>query len=806
MEQINKTELQQKIESNLMKYFSVGFEEATEEQIYKGVVITLRNIMALKRRDFNRKVKNQQGKRVYYMCMEFLIGKSLKNNLYNLDLTDTVAEILEHRNIKLESLYGMETDAALGNGGLGRLASCFMDGLASNDYPAMGFSLRYEYGLFKQKIVDGWQTELPDIWLPEGEAWLVPRTDKLFDVKFDGKVEHEFQDGKMITKHYNPTIIQAMPYDMFISGKDSEAVNVLRLWRAQSKEIMDMKSFSQGDYFSALKSSSEAEVISKVLYPSDDHFEGKTLRLKQQYFLVSASIQNIIQDHLKVYPSLDNLSEKVAIHINDTHPALCIPELMRILMDEHNFGWDKAWEIVTETVAYTNHTVLCEALEKWGDSLIQTKLPRIYEIIREINERNSARLWNKYPGDWAKIERMAILSQNEVRMANLSVIGSHSVNGVSALHSEIIKESVFKDFYIDTPNKFKNVTNGIAHRRWLNQSNPYLCELLLELGISDVDKHPNRLSELKKFENDVDVLKRIDEIKMKNKIDFCNYLKREKNLIVDPNTMFDVQAKRLHEYKRQLLNVLKIITKYNELKENPDKEVIPSTFIFSAKAAQSYYNAKQIIRLICSISAEIDKQPKIKEKLNVVFVEDYNVTVAEHLMPASEISEQISLAGKEASGTGNMKFMINGAITLGTLDGANVEILEHVGDDNIFIFGNTAEQVEELWKKGYSSASFYQNNPSLTKAIDSLKVGFNKVSFLDVYQYLISASGVADPYMCLADYDSYMAAFGELEKAYLDKNKWNKMALNNIAGAGFFACDRSIKEYSDTIWHIKPIK
>ncbi len=795
------------IKSKLSRYFGVTPKEATKEQIYKSIVMCVRDILLEKRSAFNKEYRAQGGKRIYYLCMEFLLGQSLKNNTYNLSMQDVLNNVLKNEfSCSLEDLYQLEPDAGLGNGGLGRLAACFMDALASQDYPAMGYSIRYEYGLFKQKIVDGWQMELPDVWLPGGEVWLTQRMDKTFKVKFDGHIEESWTENGLKIAHYNAKEVEAVAYDMMISGKDSRAVSVLRLWKAQNIRDFDMKTFSQGDYIRSMQEDNEADLISKVLYPSDNHFEGKSLRLKQQYLLVSATLQDIVSDHIKRYGSLLSLPEKAAIHINDTHPALCIPELMRILMDEHSFSWDDAWNIVTRTVAYTNHTVMSEALEKWSEDLIARRLPRIHMILKEINERFCAEIWQKFPGNWDKIDRMSIFSHGQIKMANLSVVASHTVNGVSALHSDIIKNSIFKDFYDVYPHKFTNVTNGIAHRRWLCQSNPELCELLNDCIGNGYVMDASKLKEFKKFENDVNVLNRLNEIKNIKKKQFCEYISKKQSVIIDPNTLFDVQAKRMHEYKRQLLNALYIISLYNDLKENPNLDVQPKTFIFGAKAAPGYYFAKQIIKLICSISKDIDKNPKIKEKLNVVYLEDYCVSMAEKLMPATEISEQISQAGKEASGTGNMKFMINGALTIGTLDGANVEMQSACGKDNIFIFGLTAEEVERKWAQGYNSSIYYANNIKLEKVINALNVGFNGQSFSDIANYLLTASPVADPYMCLADFGSFCDIHSVADKVYLDKIDWAKKSLNNIASAGIFASDRSIREYADNVWGLKRIK
>lgn len=790
--------------SKLSRYFAVSPEEATKEQIYKATVLSVRDILAQKSKAFGSDVKKKQLKRVYYLCMEFLIGRSLKNDLCNLGLADDYRAALKTLGFSLDDIYEQEADPGLGNGGLGRLAACFMDSLSSMDYPARGFSICYEYGLFKQRIVDGEQLELPDIWLPSGETWLVPRQDKTVHVRFGGRVEEVWNNNHLEIHHVDYDEVEAVPYDMFISGADSRAVSVLRLWRARDSRNFDMEAFSQGQYVKAVEENTLAEAISKVLYPADNHTEGKLLRLSQQYFLVCASLQNIINNHLEVYHTLDNLPDKVAIHINDTHPALTIPELMRVLMDNFNYSWEKAWDITVRTVSYTNHTVLPEALECWSEDLFKVKLPRIYSIICEINRRFCADVWNLAPGNWDKAERMAIMSHGQIRMANLSVVGSHMTNGVSKLHSDILKNNVFRDFFFMYPDRFTNVTNGIAHRRWLCNSNPLLCDLIEELIGTGCRKAPEELENLMKYTDDKTVLTRLDEIKSANKRDFSDYMRRTANVVIDPDSVFDVQVKRLHEYKRQLMNALHIISLYIRLKEDPSFDMRPRTFIFGAKAAPGYYLAKDIIRLICYVAAQIDKDPAINKKLRVVFLENYNVTLAEHLMPASEVSEQISLAGKEASGTGNMKFMINGALTIGTLDGANVEIAERVGNDNIFIFGHTAEEVDELWKKGYASSYYYNRSDILKRTVDSLQNGFNGRSFSDIANYLLYSNRVSDPFMCLADFDFYADAHRKMREAYEDRERWNRMALVNIAKAGYFSSDRSIKEYADNIWHIKP--
>ena len=804
---ITDKEVQTLIQGKLSRYYGVSPKEASIDQIYKAVVMSVRDILLEKRQQFHKVMMSKKGKRVYYLCMEFLLGRSLKNNIYNLGLQEAYGTAVKSFGLTLEDLYECEPDAGLGNGGLGRLAACFMDALATGNYPAMGYSICYEYGLFKQKIVDGWQIELPDIWLPGGEVWLTQRSDKSCTVKFDGWVKEDWSENGLKVTYGGYKEVEAIAYDMMISGKDCDAVSVLRLWRARNISKFDMKLFSQGDYQRCMQDENEAEVISKVLYPADDHHEGKSLRLKQQYFLVSASLQNIINDHKRRYGPLDLLPKQAAIHINDTHPALAIPEMMRLLMDENGFTWDDAWDIVTSTFAYTNHTVMAEALETWQEDLIARRLPRIHMIIKEINRRFCNDLWNRFPGQHRFIDDLSIISNGQIKMANLSVVGSHKVNGVSALHSEIIKESIFHGFYKLWPDKFTNVTNGIAHRRWLCQSNPELCALLSDCIGTGFVKDAAQLAKFKEFENNRSVLNRLAEIKRIKKVQFADYAFKKEGVRINPDSCFDVQAKRMHEYKRQLLNVMNIIALYSDLLENPDMDIVPQTFIFGAKAASGYLMAKQVIKLICYLAEDIKKHPKINEKLNVVYMEDYNVTMAEKLMPASEVSEQISQAGKEASGTGNMKFMINGAITIGTLDGANVEMSEAVGDENIFIFGLTADEVEDIWTKGYNASSYYNHNDRVRRIIESLIRGYNGESFSDMANYLLTGTPVADPYMCMADFDSYYTAQRKMKEIYAeDKMRWLKMSLNNIAASGCFSADRSVKEYADNIWNLKSLK
>lgn len=801
----NSAEIRENIETKLSRYFGCTPAEASPEQMYKAVAITVRDILTEKRGSFKKEVNKQGAKRIYYMCMEFLLGRSLKTNLHNLGLVEEYSKALGNFGMDLDTLYECEPDAGLGNGGLGRLAACFMDSLSSLDYPATGFSLCYEYGLFKQKIVDGMQVELPDVWLPGGEVWLVPRTDRSFIVRFGGKVKEKWVNGHMEVYYENADEIEAVPYDMMISGADSKAASRLRLWKARDIQNFNMGLFTQGQYAQAVENSTKAESLCKVLYPSDNHEEGKLLRLSQQYFLVSASVQSIIRDHMAIYGTLDNLEDKIAIHINDTHPALCIPELMRILIDDYFYSWDDAWRKVVKICSYTNHTVLPEALETWNEDLFKLKLPRMYQIVCEINERFCREAWQAFPGNWQRISNMSVVGYGAVRMANLSVVGSHSVNGVSKLHSNILKKSVFRDFYYMYPERFENVTNGIAHRRWLCYSNPELASFLDEtIGIG-YRHHSEDLAEFAKYADDMSALDRISQIKHNNKVKFAEHLYKKTGKKLNTHTVFDVQIKRLHEYKRQLLNVLNIIGLYIDVENNPNMDIQPQTFIFGAKAAPGYQMAKRIIQLICALSTDIDKHPEIKEKLDVVFLENYDVTTAEILIPSAEISEQISLAGKEASGTGCMKLMMNGAITIGTLDGANIEMLDAVGEDNMFIFGMTAKEVEDLWAKGYRSTEFYANNERLKRIINRLYSGFNGESFADIATYLLSGYGIADPFMCLADFESYRLTHDRLISLYANEREWSKKSLLNTAHSGYFSADRCINEYAKKFWGVKPI-
>ena len=797
---LSKKKAKELLSAKLSHFMGVSPEEATDEQYYKAIALILRDMMSQGRAEFSEEADKAGTKKIYYLCMEFLMGRSLKNNLYNLNLTDVFESVLSDYGVKLESLYACEPDAGLGNGGLGRLAACYLDGLATQGYPARGYSILYEAGIFKQKLVDGWQTELPDFWLPGGDVWLVPHEESALEVRFEGEVhdswDNQFHHVELV--NYKP--VQAVPYDMYVAGKDGKGISVLRLWSAKAPAL-DMSLFNQGDYMRAMEQNAMAEVISKVLYPADNHPEGKSLRLRQQYFLVSASVQDIVHRHLRVYGTMDNFAEKAAVHINDTHPTLAVPELMRILLDECGYGWDDAWKIVTNAIAYTNHTVMKEALECWPEDLYKRLMPRIWQITKEIDNRFRNFVWQATQNA-DQVERMAIMSNGVVRMANLCVASAHSVNGVSALHSEILKESVFHDFYMLTPNKFKNVTNGIAHRRWLCQSNPELTKLLEELIGGGFVYHADELLKLREYKDDPSVLEALERIKRHNKEAFAEHVKKNTGIVLDPDSIFDVQVKRLHEYKRQHLNALNILTEYLAIKANPNAEVTPHTYIFGAKAAPGYFMAKKIISFICALGDLINNDPDVRGRLKVVYCEDYNVTMAENLMPAADISEQISLAGTEASGTGNMKLMLNGAITLGTMDGANIEIFDAVGEDNIFIFGMKTPEVEELKRRGYNPQNYYNNNAELHNTIDFInRVGIAGKQFPEIGGTLLNN----DPYMVLADFADYRRAQQEAVRTYADRTAWNQKSLMNISGAGRFAADRAINEYARDIWHTKSV-
>ncbi len=796
---MSPSEARELIRLKLSHNFGVTPAEATNEHFYKAIVLIVRDLLQRGRSEFMEKAMSQDKKQVFYLCMEFLMGRSLKNNLSNLGLMESMEQALSDFDVKLEKIFNQEPDAGLGNGGLGRLAACYLDGLATGGYPAMGYSICYEYGIFRQKLVDGWQTEAPDFWLPGGEVWFVDHPEQAVEVKFDGYIRDWWDGHHHHVTHENYSPIKAVPHDLMVAGQDGKGVSVLRLWSAEAPGI-DMQLFNEGDYMRAMQQNAMAEVISQVLYPADNHYEGKSLRLRQQYFLVSASVQDIVRDHLHRHGTMDNLPEKAAIHTNDTHPVLAIPELMRILLDECGYPWEKAWDIVCRTVAYTNHTVMKEALECWPEDLFKERLPRIYQIVCEIDHRLRKETWDA-TADAGFVERTAIISGGVVRMANMAVAACHSVNGVSKLHSEILKETVFADFYRLAPGKFKNVTNGIAHRRWLNQANPALASYLNELIGNDYIYDASALSKLADYKDDSAVKAHLQAIKRQNKERLAKYIEKHGGGLCNPDSIFDIQIKRMHEYKRQHMNALHIIADYLYIKDNPNAPFTPKTYIFGAKAAPGYFLAKQIIQMICTLAKVIDNDPAVKDKLKVVYVEDYRVTLAELLVPAADVSEQISLAGTEASGTGNMKLMLNGAVTLGTEDGANVEIHKAVGDENIIIFGMETPEVRAL-QPHYDPRGYYLNNPTLKRAIDFIQQGFGGKQFGDIANSLVHR----DPYMVMADFESYCRAQDKVTELYAQKEVWNRMSLMNTAMAGIFAADRAVDDYAKTIWNCDGVK
>ena len=786
----NKQELKEQLVTRLSRFLGVAPRDADDVHYYKALAGLLRDLLGGMRAEFSQ--DKREAKRVYYLSMEFLLGRSLKNTLFNLGLTELAGEALGDFGVKLEKLYDCEPDPGLGNGGLGRLAACYLDALATQGIPATGFSILYEFGIFQQKLVDGWQTELPDFWLPGGKAWLVEHEEQARTVSFEGQVEETWMDSYHQVRLTGAKTVTAVPFDIMVAGMDGRGVSRLRLWSAKKQDI-DMQSFIKGDYLASVEENAMAEMISKGLYPTDNHPEGKALRLRQQYFLVSASIQEIVYRHLRDHGAADTLPDYAAIHINDTHPTMAIPELMRLLLDECGYGWDAAWDITTRTFAYTNHTMMPEALEKWPGDLVARLLPRIYQIIREIDNRFRETMWNA-THDAGVVERAAIISEGKIYMANLCCAACHSVNGVSALHSELIKKDLFADFVSVFPGKFGNVTNGIAHRRWLCQANPRLTALLKELIGDKFIYDGDELLKLRKYKDDPQVLDALGEIKLANKKELAERLKKQSGIIVDPATLFDVQIKRLHEYKRQHLNAFSILAEYLALKEDPARAVQPCTWFFAAKAASGYFIAKQIIRFIAALGDLINNDPDVRGRLSVHFLENYDVTMAERLAPAAEISEQISLASTEASGTGNMKLMLGGAVTLGTLDGANVEILEAAGEDNILLFGLRAEEVKRL-RPGYVPMEYYQNNAELRRVIDFINGGVAGKEFREIWNTIHW-----DPFMVLADFADYRFARQTAAELYRDPRQWNKMSLMNVSGAGRFAADRAVLEYARNIW------
>ena len=796
-----KREFEKLLKDKLTSECNVTLDTASADQIYRCLASVTRQIMSDRQKQFQSKVLGQGKKQVYYLCMEFLMGRSLRSSLFNLGLNEVAESVLADADIKIDTIYDQEPDAGLGNGGLGRLAACYLDGMATDGIPGTGYSILYEYGIFKQKIVDGWQQETADNWLPGGQVWIKSHPDQAQEIRFDGQAIETWEGGFHHVKYENYNSVIAVPNDMYVAGYGSNGVSKLRLWQAKAPSF-DMSSFNAGNYNTAISQSASAELISKILYPNDNHTEGKILRLRQQYFFSAASIADILQNHLNQYGTLDNLPDKVSIQLNDTHPTVAIPEMMRILLDECSYEWDAAFDICRKVFAYTNHTVMSEALEKWNADIFRSTLPRIWQIVCEMDRRCRAELAQAFPGDQGKIDYMAIIGDNQVRTANICAYTCHAINGVSKLHSEIIKDSVFHDYYLFKPNAFKNVTNGIAYRRWLLCSNPGLTHLLEETIGDGFKTDASELKKLEKFVDDKSVQEAAAKVKRENKVIFANYLQKSTGQVIDPDSIFDCQVKRMHEYKRQHLNALNIAAEYLYLKSNPNAEFTPKTYIFGAKAAPGYYMAKQMIRMICKLGKLIDEDPAVRGKLRIVYLEDYCVSLSERLMPASEVSEQISLAGTEASGTGNMKFMLNGAITLGTLDGANVEIADAAGHENEIIFGMLTPEVNALKGMGYHPNAFINGDNTAMAVLDFLEKGWNGENFSEVTSNLRNA----DPYMVMADFKDYRRAQHDLQQLYRDKQKWNHMSLKNIANAGIFSADRSIMDYARDIWGAAPVK
>jgi starch phosphorylase len=750
-------------------------------------------------------------KRVYYLSLEFYMGRSLQNTMINLGIQTTCDEAIYQLGLDLEELQDQEEDAGLGNGGLGRLAACFLDSMATLGMAAYGYGIRYEYGIFAQKIENGEQVEKPDDWLRYGNPWEKARPEFMLPINFYGHVI-DTPEGK---KWVDTQVVFAMPYDNPIPGYKNNVVNTLRLWSAKSPTDFNLKFFNDGDYIQAVLDRNIAENISRVLYPNDNFFEGKELRLKQEYFMCAATLQDIVRRYKSskfgsretVRTHFDHFPDKVAIQLNDTHPALAIPELMRILLDEEKLDWDKAWDITCRTCAYTNHTVLPEALERWSVSMLESILPRHLEIIYHINFLHMEAVKKKYPGDMDRLRRMSCVEEygeKKINMAHLSVIGSHAVNGVAAIHSEIIKRDIFKDFYEMTPEKFQNKTNGITPRRWLMLCNPGLSDIISDKIGEEWPVHLEQLTKLKKFAKDPNFQRQVAQVKQENKLKFAHLIEKDYGIVVNPSSIFDFQVKRIHEYKRQLLNCMHMITMYNRIKRDPTANIVPRTIMVGGKAAPGYYMAKQIIKLICSVGNVVNNDPIVGDKLKVVFLENYRVTLAEKIMPAADLSEQISTAGTEASGTGNMKFMLNGALTIGTLDGANVEMAEEMGNENIFIFGMTVEQVEDLKRKGYNAWDYYNRNPDIKQCIDQIQGGFfspnNPNEFRDVADCIMKY----DRYYLLADYEDYIKAQDRVSEIYKNQAKWLEMAIHNIASSGKFSSDRTIIEYGRDIWGVEP--
>ncbi len=810
----DKDSIKASIIGKLQRYNGRTIEEASNGQIYRALASTVRDQIMQKWMISREERKTNNNKRLFYLSVEFLMGRSLYTNILNLVSLDAYKQALDELHIDVDKVLQEEPEPALGNGGLGRLAACFMDSLASLDLPAMGCSIRYEYGLFRQKIVDGQQVELPDYWLGNGNVWEMPVMEDACEVHFNGHVEMGNENGRTVFRHVGYNTVEAVPYDMPLVGYDTSTVNSLRLWSARAPKRIDLSDFNHGHYVQASEEKELAEAISNILNPEHNHYQGKLLRLKQQYFFTSATLQYILKDFKKLNgTNWSKLPEKVVIHINDTHPGLAIPELMRLLMDEEGLGWDEAQQIVSRTMAYTNHTIMAEALEKWPEDMVKSLLPRIYQILVEMNKRLCARLWNFFPGEAERVGRMAIIAYGYIHMANLCVAMTFSTNGVSQLHGDILKQETFHDFYLVMPEKFSAITNGITHRRWLMACNPELTKLICDTIGTDWVKDPELLHDLAPYADDAAFREQFEKIKHNNKVRLSNFLKEHQGAIVDPDFIFDAQSKRLHEYKRQMLNALHILVLYNRIVNDPNFTMQPRVFIFGSKAAPGYNRAKQIIRFINGLSALIAKHPRASKMLQVVFLENYDVSSAQMLIPATEISEQISTASKEASGTGNMKYMMNGAITIGTMDGANVEISEQVGMDNIYIFGMRSDTVLDMYReRNYNPMTIFETNQelrlALTQMIDGTVLPDAPSALQDLYHSLLIGDwgNMADPFFVLKDFGSYSMAQRRIDADYADRDKWNRMAVINTAMSGVFCSDRTIREYNDTIWHLDPLK
>ena len=803
---VDKESFKKEVAANVKMLYRKTLEEATPQQLYQAVSYAIKDDIIERWIATHKVYKAQNVKKVYYLSMEFLMGRQLGNNLINLGYYNEIKEALEEMGLDINFLEDQERDPALGNGGLGRLAACFLDSLSTLGYPAYGCGIRYRYGMFKQAIVDGAQVERPDDWLKDGYPFEVKRAEYACEVKFGGYVRVENRDGRnhFIQEGYQS--VRAVPYDMPIVGYGNNIVNTLRMWDAEATQEFNLNSFDKGEYHQAVEQQNLARTICEVLYPNDNHYSGKELRLKQQYFFVSASLQTAIKKFKENNKKIADLPKKVTFQMNDTHPTLTVAELMRILMDEEGLEWDEAWEITTKTCAYTNHTIMSEALEKWPIELFSRLLPRIYQIVEEINRRFVIKIQEMYPGDQDKVRNMAVLYDGQVKMAHLAIAGSYSVNGVARLHTEILKKRELKDFYEMNPKQFNNKTNGVTQRRFLAHGNPLLAQWLNEKIGEEWITDFSQMSKLKTFVDDKKYQQEFMNIKYQNKLRLAKYIKEHNGIDVDPNSIFDVQVKRLHEYKRQLLNILHVMHLYSELKENPDFDMYPRTFIFGAKAAAGYKRAKLTIKLINSVADVVNNDPTIKDKIKVVFIEDYRVSNGEIIFAAADVSEQISTASREASGTGNMKFMINGAPTIGTMDGANVEIVEEVGAENAFIFGLSADEVMKYEREGgYNPWDIYNNNQNVRRGLTPLINGtFNDDT--DIFRDLYDSLTKEDIYFILKDFDSYAEAQARVDAAYRDKDAWARMAMMNTACSGKFSSDRTIEQYVKDIWKLKKVE